>query len=221
MQGNRLIPFIAPPAILMVLFGFALWVIAPAVPSLPTIQGAWLMPAQPLPAFRLEQHNGPVVTPDTLPGNWHLISYGFTHCPDICPTTLVEMAQFKRALDRQSQFTDLRLHFYTVDPGRDSLAQLADYLPWFHEQFSGWRAVSDQDAEAFESALGIHASVTQDEQGSVQVTHGLTLFLINNDGRLQAVFEPTRTLTGRLHFEPDRLLQDYLTVRRWANNHQL
>jgi len=179
------------------------------------------MPAQSLPAFSLEQHNGPVVTSNTLPGDWHLISYGFTHCPDICPTTLVEIAQFKRALDLQSQFTDLRLHFYTVDPGRDSLAQLADYLPWFHEQFSGWRAASGQDAEAFESALGIHASVTQDEQGSVQVTHGLTLFLINNDGRLQAVLEPTRTLTGRLHFEPDRLLQDYLSVRRWTNTHQL
>lgn len=175
------------------------------------------MPAQPLPEFRLKRHNGPEVTPNTLPGSWHLISYGFTHCPDICPTTLVEMAQFKRALDQQAQFSNLNVHFYTVDPQRDSLAQLADYLPWFHEQLSGWRAATEHDAEVFESALGIHVSVTQDEQGSVQVTHGLKLFLINDEGRLQAVLEPTRTLTGRLHFEPDQLLQDYLTIRRWVS----
>lgn len=177
------------------------------------------MPAQPLPEFKLKQHDGTEVTPNTLHGSWHLISYGFTHCPDICPTTLMEIARFKHALDQQSLFSDLKVHFYTVDPARDSLAQLSDYLPWFHEQFNGWRAASEQDARAFESALGIHASVSRDEQGAVQVTHGLKLFLVNDTGRLQAVLEPTRTLTGQLHFEPDRLLQDYLTIRRWA--HQL
>ncbi|MEX0623599.1 MAG: SCO family protein, partial [Saccharospirillum sp.] len=218
-QGNNLTQLTAPLGILVVLTGIALWTLTPGVPSLPAIQGAWLMPAQPLPDFQLERHDGAAVTPDTLPGSWHLISYGFTHCPDICPTTLVELAQFKRTLDQQAHFTDVNLHFYTVDPGRDTLAQLADYLPWFHKQFSGWRAGSDPNARTFESALGIYADVTRDAQGSVQVTHGLKLFLLNDEGRLQAVLEPTRTLTGRLHFEPDRLLQDYLTIRRWA--HQL
>ncbi len=179
------------------------------------------MPAHPLPEFTLQKHDGSVITSQTLPGSWHLVSYGFTHCPDICPTTLVEMAQFKRALNQHTRYRDLDLHFYTVDPGRDSLNQLAEYLPWFHEQISGWRADSDRQARAFESALGIHASVTQDAQGAVQVTHGLKLFLINDQGELQAVLDPTRTLTGRLHFEPDRLLQDYLTVRRWVNARQL
>lgn len=219
MSVSRTSQLAAPLAVLAVLTGLSVWVLSPGVPSLPAIQGAWLMPAKPLPEFRLQQHDGPEVTPDTLSGSWHLISYGFTHCPDICPTTLMEVARFKRALDQQSQFSDLKVHFYTVDPARDSLSQLTDYLPWFHEQLDGWRAGSEQDARAFESALGIHASVTRDEQGAVQVTHGLKLFLVNDMGRLQAVLEPTRTLTGQLHFEPDRLLRDYLTIRRWT--HQL
>ncbi len=219
MPVSRTSQLATPLAVLALLTGLSVWVLSPGVPSLPAIQGAWLMPAQPLPEFKLRQHDGAQITPNTLPGSWHLISYGFTHCPDICPTTLMEIARFKRALDQQSQFSDLKVHFYTVDPARDSLAQLADYLPWFHEQFNGWRAGSDREARAFESALGIHASVSRDAQGAVQVTHGLKLFLVNDAGQLQAVLEPTRTLTGQLHFEPDRLLQDYLTIRRWT--HQL
>jgi protein SCO1/2 len=177
------------------------------------------MPAQPLPAFKLERHDGAAVSRDTLEGSWHLVSYGFTHCPDICPTTLLELAQFKKGLSEQATFNTVNVHFYTVDPARDSLSQLAEYLPWFHEQFTGWRAGSDPNARAFESALGIHASVTQDAQGKVQVTHGLHLFLINDEGRLQAVLEPTRTINGQLHYEPDQLLQDYLTIRRWTLAH--
>lgn len=221
MTASARIRVAIPVAALVLLSGFSLWVLTPTIPALPAIQGAWLMPAQPLPEFELEQHDGPAVTPGTLPDSWHLLSYGFTHCPDICPTTLVEIAQFKRSLKQQSRFTDLNVYFYTVDPERDSLMQLADYLPWFHPDFSGWRAADEQQASTFESALGIHARVTRDSQGSVQVTHGLKLFLLNDEGHLQAVLEPTRALTGRLYFEPDRLLQDYLTIRHWANNNQL
>jgi protein SCO1/2 len=217
LPGSALTRLLAPLGVLTLMTGIAAWILLPGVPPLPAIQGAWLLPAKPLPHFKLERHNGESVTPDTLTGSWHLISYGFTYCPDICPTTLAELARFKRSLEQQARFTDLEIHFYTVDPDRDSLTQLSEYLPWFHDQFIGWRAGSEQQAERFESALGIHSNVSRDAQGSVQVTHGLKLFVLNSEGRLQAVLEPTLTLTGRLHFEPDRLLQDYLTLRRWVS----
>jgi protein SCO1/2 len=196
----------------------AYMVLMPAQPALPSVQGAWLMPAQPLPEFELEQHDGAPVSADTLPGPWRLISYGFTHCPDICPTTLIELAQFKRSLDQQQEFNDLEVHFYTIDPGRDSLEQLSRYLPWFHDDFSGWRASSERHANTFESSLGINATVRNNSDGTVDVTHGLKLFLLDAKGRLQVVLEPTRTLSGQLHYQPDVLLKDYKTVRRWVGS---
>lgn len=184
----------------------------------PEIQGALLQESRPIPDFQLADHKGASFSGKDLQGQWHLVSYGYTHCPDICPTTLYEVSEFRQLLDAQPAYTDLQVLFYTVDPKRDTLSRLADYVPWFHETFKGLRAPSQAEATAFETGLGIVANVEPSENDEeYQVAHGLMLYLLNEKGELQAALKPTREMDGSLYYEPQKLLKDYLAIRQWRH----
>lgn len=184
----------------------------------PEVQGAILPQPKPLPEFELVAHDGRGFGPAELNGRWHLVSYGFTHCPDICPTTLHQVAQFYRQLKAQKEYTDLQVLFYSVDPGRDTAARLADYVSWFHEDFVGLRSAEAVEARTFATSLGINASVQPaDKPENYQVAHGLMLYLLNPQGELRAALKPTRDMDGSTYYEPDRLLADYLAIRRWRD----
>lgn len=184
----------------------------------PAIQGAVLPQPRPLPNFELMDHRGQRVQKADLNGQWHLVSYGYTHCPDICPTTLGELAAFRRLLNEAERFNDVRVLFYTIDPERDAVDRLAAYVPWFHSSFVGLRAPDDAAAQTFEQALGIRASVQPAENPSdYRVSHGLMLYLVDAAGRFRATLAPTRERDGRQHYQPQRLLEDYLALRAWAD----
>ena len=103
--------------------------------SPPTIQGVLLPDARELPPFSLLNHkNRPFDNKDLL-GQWHLVSYGFTTCPDICPTTLAQLAQLDTLLKDSGD--SLQVIFYSVDHRRDTADQLAKYMPFFHPDFIG------------------------------------------------------------------------------------
>lgn len=183
----------------------------------PDIQGSLLPEPRPLPGFRLVDHRGNDFSGRDLQSSWHLLSYGFTNCPDICPTTLNEVAEFRRMLDARGTFNDLRVLFYTVDPERDTVSRLANYVPWFHEGFRGLRAPGPAEAETFETGLGINARVTSGKDGGHNVSHGLLLYLLNDEGELQAALTPTKEMSGHRYYEPARLLEDYLAIRQWRS----
>jgi protein SCO1 len=193
----------------------------PAAP--PQIQGVLLPQASELPSFRLLDHHNRVFTNEDLKGRWHLVSYGFTTCPDICPTTLSHLATVNRQLLEQGHH-DLRVLFYTVDHRRDTVAQMASYLPFFDPAFIGLTHLDDSDNPhlPFEQGLGIIAQL-QPATGSdvdtadneYDVMHGVTLFLINPQSELQAIFEPDNNQTGPQNFNPDTVLRDYLAIRSY------
>lgn len=210
------------------LFGFvlaniAIIAVASAVyitrpPSPPQIQGVLLSEANPLPGFRLLDQNGDTFTNRNLLGRWHLVSYGFTTCPDICPTTLSEVSTAVAQLGDGAD--DLRVLFYTVDHRRDTVSQLAGYLPFFNEEFLGLTHLDDPDNPhlPFEQGLGIVARLVPDpDPGSsdYQVVHGVTLFLLNPRGELQAIFEPGNVGLGVRSYNPDKLAADYRAVRQY------
>ncbi|MHA7879743.1 MAG: SCO family protein [Saccharospirillum sp.] len=184
----------------------------------PEIQGSLLLEPRSLPRMNLVTHREQSLTDESLEGRWHLITYGFTHCPDICPTTLMELAAFARALEAEPNYGDLDVWFYTVDPGRDSADHLADYVPWFHPSFTGLLPANVQAARRFEQSLGIVAFVEpSDDPLEYQVAHGLQVFLLNDRGQLEAALHPTRQRNGSQHFDVDRLLADYLAIRAWRD----
>lgn len=184
----------------------------------PRIQGVLLAQASPLPAFSLLDHRGESFSNNELQGRWHLVSYGFTTCPDICPTTLSQLSvAISRLGDRAD---DLDVLFYTVDHRRDTVSQMASYLPFFNEGFIGLTHLDDPDNPhlPFEQGIGIVSRLVPGEDpnvGDYQVIHGITLFLLNPRGELQAIFEPDASRAGAHSFDPDTLVADYLAIRQY------
>ena len=193
-------------------------------PSPPIIQGVLLAEGRELAPFQLLNHHNEVFTNKDLQGRWHLVSYGFTACPDICPTTLNHLVTVKQQLRQQGRARDLRVLFYSVDHRRDTVQQMANYVPFFDPEFIGLTHV-DNSANPhlpFEKRLGIVAQLVPPTGPNVdptnndyEVNHGVTLFLINPEGKLQAIFEPDYEGSGFHSFDPDTVLLDYLEIRNF------
>lgn len=198
--------------------GVALALYKSMVPA-PEIQGVLLTEGHPLEDFKLISHQGEAFGPQDLQGSWQLVSYGYTFCPDICPMTLVTLAELKQRLKQSGQYPDLKVLFYTVDPERDTPEQLARYVPYFHPNFVGIAPsqTSDDLAAGFARSLGIVAEIDPTEQRqnpqNYGVAHGAELFLINPQGRLQAVFKPELNRHNLYQFSAARLERDYRALR--------
>lgn len=187
----------------------------------PQIRGILLQTPKPLPEFELRDHHNQTFTREELLGRWHILSYGFTSCPDICPTTLACLARVAKQLSTE-ELADLRFLFYTVDHRRDTSAKLSIYLPYFHPDFLGLTHLDDSTNPhlPFEKGLGITAQLTPlDEMvdgkytGAYSVAHGVMLYVINPRGELQAILEPRQTRSGIQHFEMEEVLRDYRAIR--------
>jgi len=115
---------------------------APQDPQGPRVSGE----AAITNAYALTDHTGRTVTADDFDGRWQLVFFGFTHCPDICPTTLAYMAQVMDELGPDAaQVTPI---FITVDPARDTPEVMAAYVEAFHPRMVGLTGTEAQVAEA-------------------------------------------------------------------------
>ena len=88
--------------------------------------------------FALTNHFGEPFTATSLEGDWTLLFFGFTYCPDVCPTTMSFLAEVKDNLVG-TEAASTRVVMVSVDPARDSVDQLAQYVPYFHPEFLGVR----------------------------------------------------------------------------------
>ena len=158
----------------------------------PRISGTILITPYKLASFTLVDQNNNVFNNDNLMGNWHLISYGYLHCPDVCPTTLLLLTKIKAQLQAKPYI--LNYVFYSVDPARDRPENLNLYLRFFDDEFIGLTQPQMTNMKSvFENSLGIKASVeniTVNNLPQVNVSHGVHLFLISPRGNLVAVFKP-------------------------------
>lgn len=183
----------------------------------PDIHGAYLQPARKLENFSLLNHRQSRFEREDLKGRWHLVTYGYTHCPDICPMTLATLSQWVQRLERENVYPDLQVLFYSVDGERDTPAVLEQYLPYFHADFIGLTRENPGDHRNFEQGLGI-VSRDGDAQGQ-WINHGVMIMLLNPRAQLQAVFRPQRNEHGLFHFSEETLLRDYRAVRRYYEHH--
>jgi protein SCO1/2 len=185
--------------------------------SPPIIQGVVLPVARDIPPFNLVDHHNQIFSNEDLIGQWHLISYGYTTCPDVCPTTLAQLADVERRLDEQG--VSLSILFYTIDHNRDTVTQLASYVPFFHPDFIGLTHLDTGETQhlPFEKGLGISFLLTPviEESGSTSYTvaHGVTLFLINPQGQLQAILKPGRDKQRNQVFDAQTIYEDFLQLR--------
>jgi protein SCO1 len=186
----------------------------------PVISGNVVHPPRQLGDFTLLDHRGNTFTRENLQGRWHFVSYGFTHCPDICPMTLVTLSQLFDRLQEEGDSDDLGALFYTVDYERDTVEQLASYVPHFHKEFVGLTTRQPENAKPFEQSLGIVAIIDEEERREnplrYNVSHGMTLYLLNPRGQLQAVFTPEINSYGIRQFSVDQLYEDYQALRTYV-----
>ena len=138
--------------------------------------------------FEMVDHHGETVTEHNYDGKLRLVFFGFTQCPDVCPTTLVEVAQAMRRLGDDAD--EVQPIFISVDLENDTTDQLARYVAAFHPSLvglTGSREQLDATAAAFNVTYGVELSV---DGGSApdKVFHSAYLFLMDRQGGFLDVF---------------------------------
>ncbi|MBS0365282.1 MAG: SCO family protein [Proteobacteria bacterium] len=147
--------------------------------------GTWLPVPQAITPFTLTGADGRPFTLADLRGAPTLVFFGFTHCPDVCPTTLLQLAQVRR----QADVPGLRVLFVSVDPQRDTPALLAAYLHAFDRSFLGATGDMAQLA-AVQKDFGVAVSRVELPGGDYTMDHSATVFLLDAGARRVAVFSP-------------------------------
>lgn len=133
-----------------------------------------------LPALELVNEQGQPQRLDQLQGKWTLVFFGYTFCPDICPTTLAELRQLQGMLSATER-ERLRVVMVSVDPQRDTPAQLKQYLGYFEAGFNGLTGTPEQILQAA-NALGVPFIPGDTSRENYTVDHGGNLALIDPDG---------------------------------------
>ncbi len=153
--------------------------------AVPLASGTWLPQPRALAAFQLTDATGTPFTSARLAGHPTLLYFGFTHCPDVCPTTLATLAQLRKA----PPLPQVQVVFVSIDPDRDSAELLKAYLAAFDPQFIGVRGPSAALAPLLRSLSAI--AVRQNlPGGDYTMDHSATLYLLDTHARLVAVFSP-------------------------------
>jgi len=145
-----------------------------------------------LPAFSLQQSDGSALTVDDLKGHWTVVFLGFTHCPDICPTTLAQLAGAQKQWAALPAATRPRVLFISTDPERDSPKLTGDYAHAFHADTLAATAPIPQ-LEEFARSLSLvfmKAPGPSGEPDDYSIDHSAALVLLDPQVRMAGVAQP-------------------------------
>jgi protein SCO1/2 len=129
--------------------------------------------------FSLINHQGAPVTESVFQGHPSALFFGFTHCPEVCPTTLNDLALAKQELGPNDK---LKVYFITLDPLRDTSDVLAEYIPYFGLDFMGITG-SEADIQALSKSWGIYSQRSGLSDGGYNIDHTATVFLLDSKGQ--------------------------------------
>ncbi len=139
--------------------------------------------------FKLVDQDGKPITDQDMKGGPSLVFFGYTHCPDICPTTLFEISEVLHALGKDADH--VHALYITVDPERDTPAVMKDYLSSFDPHLRG--ATGDvKSIEAVEKAYRVYAKKVPTGNGDYSMDHTALVYLMDKQGRFVAPFSLKR-----------------------------
>ena len=179
------------------------------------IQGSILSPARKIAIPALTKDNGEVFSLAGLIGQWHFLFFGYTNCPDVCPVTMGVLAQAKKIASANNHMFP-QVVFISVDPERDKVEMLSDYVQYFDKDFIG--VTGDKDLI---KALTLQMSVVymkmpaepKPETGTSDkaylVDHSSAVLLLDPEGKLVAFFNAPH--------DPKTILKDFQTVVNLRN----
>lgn len=173
--------------------------------------GAWLaarlsgpeMPEQahlldtprPVPDVPSIDHHGRPFGLAGFQDRWSLVLFGFTHCPDVCPATLQTLAGARRMLADLPPGQQPEIVMISLDPGRDSPARLAEYVPFFDPAFRGL-SVADEHLPELARGFGVAYAYLPAGEDSYTVDHTISMFLVDPAAHIVAVFPAPHTSQG-------------------------
>lgn len=140
--------------------------------------------------FRMVDQNGAPFTEERLKGKPSLMFFGFTHCPDVCPTALFEMSEILRGLGKDAD--RLSVIFVSVDPERDTPAVMKDYLSSFDPHLIALSG-TEADTQAMMRAYRVYAKKVPLEGDDYTMDHSAIVYLMDKNGRFVAPFNTKRS----------------------------
>jgi protein SCO1/2 len=140
--------------------------------------------------FQLTDQAGESVTDQSLKGRPTLIFFGFTHCPDVCPTSLFEISEVLRAMGKDAD--RVNAYFVSVDPERDTAAAMKDYLSSFDPHLKGLTGDPQAVAKVL-SAYRVYARKVPLKDGDYTMDHTALIYLMDREGRFVSPFNMKRS----------------------------
>lgn len=181
-------------------------------PHLPQTTAVRLFdPPRTLPAFSLRQSDGTALIPGELKGHWTLVFLGFTHCPDVCPTTLAQMSVAQKAWEAIPEASRPRVLFVSVDPERDTPDKIGEYAHGFHKDTLA--ATADVPAlENFAKALSMVFAKVPAPDGApadqYSMDHSASMAVLDAQGRMAGLVRPP--------FDPNAIARDMAALTEAA-----
>src|SRR5258708_15245850 len=173
-------------------------------PPVALASGTLLAPPRALADFSWIDNQGRSFGTANLRGHWSLMFFGYTNCPDYCPTTLTTLAALEKKLRAAGSVAPPQVIFVSVDAKRDTPARLNTFVPAFDPDFIGLTAPSQTAIEALAKKWGVAVAIESAPNGDYIVDHSAAIFVIDPAGRLAAILTGPSTV--------DALLTDYRRI---------
>lgn len=179
-------------ALLIFITAFVFFIQGPAKQVIPKDLIAVMRPiATSLKPFELIDKNKKTFNLHNLKGKWSFVFFGYTHCPDICPTTLHVLKQINKALEKYPQAkNDFQVIFVSVDPERDTPKGLGEYVSYFNKDFIGITGSSESLLSFAKQFSAAYIKEPAEKSGDYLVSHTSSIFLVTPEQKLVASFSP-------------------------------
>jgi len=158
----------------------------PSTPAKPVFQGTDITGADWGKDFNLTDHTGQRRSLTDFHGKAVALFFGFTHCPDVCPTTMGELAQTLKQLGKDAD--KVQVLFVTLDPVRDTPAVLAQYVPSFHPSFLGLTGSEAQVSAVLKDFKGFSQKQASASKMGYSLDHSANTFVFDPQGRLRLMY---------------------------------
>jgi protein SCO1/2 len=195
--------FIAIAAVVIGMFSYQ------SITKLPLPEHAlYYQQSREIKPFELIDQNGLPFTKNRFNNKWSLVFFGYTSCPDVCPTTLQNLSFIYDDLKAITDKSQVLL--VSVDPQRDSEEKLAQYIAYFNAEFIALRA-GHEVLFPFARNMGLMYAING-EGDNYLVDHSASLVLVNPVGKIAAIFKPEQVVGQVPSIDSDKLLSDYQKV---------
>ena len=181
-------------------------------PQPPVLKQATLLtPPKLVESPDLVDHDGKPFTGKSMQGQWSFFFFGYTNCPDVCPATMFVFKNIAKKLESMPKLKkQTRFVLASIDPQRDTVAHLKQYVQYYHPGFLGLTGTSD-NLHKFSRQMGViygrSGSENPNDKDNYLIDHSSAILLVNPQGHLQAVFSAPH--------DPDTMLEDYQAIHSY------